>query len=165
MAEFKLVNTESDINVANNSSKLTSKLYLKTTDAHSSNLKNGNITIDGTVYNFTASFPNTGVEYLLHTASKVITHDTDGSKTVTVSGYFDGRPTTLGEVTTSESVDLTTIQRASVLANIAAFNIEQGISALSYTKYVAEFTHQLVILVNGAAVITINPFSAASGQP
>jgi len=61
MAQFYITLSESNIDIANNQSDVTAKLYLQTTVAYSGNQKNGSITIDGTTYNFTFNVEKEGV--------------------------------------------------------------------------------------------------------
>ena len=115
-AKLSLVVSESSVSTANNTSKVTAKLYYYGNGMSWSDYdKDGSITIDGTKYSFSAPFSKSTSRQLLATKSKTVTHKTDGSKTVTVSGRYE---TTLapGTLTTSTTKKLTTIARVSSLS-------------------------------------------------
>lgn len=112
-AKLSLVISESDVSTANNTSKVTAKLYYYGNGVSWSDYyRDGTITIDGTTYTFSAQFSTSTSRQLLATKSKTVTHKSDGSKTVTCSAKFV-TGVSLGTMSTSASKTLTTIPRVS----------------------------------------------------
>ena len=114
-ARISLVVSESNVSTANNTSKVTAKLYYYGNGVSWSNYDEpGSVTIDGSTYSFTASFTKSTSKQLLTTKSKTVTHKSDGSKTVTVSAKFNPQHTSdVKNLSTSTSKKLTTIPRVS----------------------------------------------------
>lgn len=115
-ARLSLVISESDVNVANNTSKVTAKLYYYGNgESYNNYSPSGTITIDGTSYSFSHNFSTSTSAQLLATKSKTVTHNSNGAKTVSVSAKFVTN-TSLGTLTTSTTKALTTIPRVSDLS-------------------------------------------------
>ena len=115
-ARIELVLTESDVSIVNNTSKVTAKLYYYGNGvSYSGYQKKWTITIDGTTYSGTNTFTTSTSAQLLGTASKVVTHNDNGAKTVAVSASFETK-VSIGTLTTSKSLPLTTIPRVSDLS-------------------------------------------------
>jgi hypothetical protein len=101
--------------IANNTSTIEAKLfwcsYGSSYFVDSSVKKPGNITINGSVGGFTE--PNAGLNgnqrKLLHTFTRVVTHNTDGTKSITISGRFDCQVTLSGNYKESVSVSGTAV--------------------------------------------------------
>lgn len=114
-ARLSLVISESGVNIANNTSVVTVKLYYYGNGVSWSNYQNsGTITIDGTSYSFSNTFSKSTSAQLLATKSKTVTHNSNGAKTVSVSARFV-TTVSIGTLTTSASKVLTTIPRVSDL--------------------------------------------------
>lgn len=114
-AYISLVLTESNVDTANNQSTVTAKLYYYGNGVSWSDYqKTWKITIDGTTYSGTNTFTTSTSAQLLGTASKVVTHNDNGAKTVTVSASF-AAGVSIGTLTTSKNITLTTISRLSSL--------------------------------------------------
>ena len=115
-ARLLLVISESSVNVANNTSVVTAKLYYYGNGvSYNYNSKPGTIVIDGTSYSFSASFTKSTSAQLLATKSKTVTHNSNGAKTVSCSAsYTTG--VSIGTLSTSASKALTTIPRVSDLS-------------------------------------------------
>ena len=112
-ARIELVLTESDVSIVNNTSKVTAKLYYYGNGvSHSGYQKTWKITIDGTTYSGTNTFTTSTSAQLLGTVSKTVTHNDNGAKTVSVSASF-ATGVSIGTLTTSKSLTLTTIPRVS----------------------------------------------------
>ncbi len=134
--------------VAKNQSTITMTLYVKR-DAYgpSWNTKcNAYIQLDGAkVMTYTSSF-NIGSSWVKigSTVSKTITHGADGTKTVTIKGFFDslGLTSKLEDLTASGSVNLTTIPRASSFT-LSASTITAGSTnmTVNITRASSSFTH------------------------
>lgn len=95
--ELKLEAYEDSISTTANTSKVTAYLYLRRTDSSSSGAYNNDgtpwtITIDGTQYSGNSTWDtrnSTGFK-LIGSASKTITHNSDGSKSISMSGTHVG---------------------------------------------------------------------------
>ena len=112
-ARIELVLTESDVSIVNNTSKVTAKLYYYGNGvSYSGYQKKWTITIDGTTYSGTNTFTTSTSAQLLGTVSKTVTHNDNGAKTVSVSASF-ATGVSIGTLTTSKSLTLTTIPRVS----------------------------------------------------
>ena len=112
-ARIELVLTESDVSVVNNTSKVTAKLYYYGNGvSYSGYQKTWKITIEGTTYSGTSTFTTSTSAQLLGTVSKTVTHNDNGAKTVSVSASF-ATGVSIGTLTTSKSLTLTTIPRVS----------------------------------------------------
>lgn len=113
---ISLVLSESNVNTANNTSVVTANLYYYGNGVSWSNDRQPyRIIIDGTAYSGTSSFSTSTSAQLLGTASKTVTHNDNGAKTVSVSASFT-TGVSLGTLTTSRSITLTTISRLSSLS-------------------------------------------------
>ena len=87
-ASLSLTVTESNVSQANNTSVVKAVLRITATgETHNGYAQYGYITIDGTKYGFSHSFSK-GTTTTLATKSKTVTHNADGSKSVTVVGYY-----------------------------------------------------------------------------
>lgn len=120
--EFKADAAESNVSNSNNTSKVTVNIYLRRTDSSSSGAWNNNgtnwsITIDGTKYsgNSTWDTRNTTAWQHLGSASKTVQHNSDGSKTVTISATHTGNSASgsskMGNASGSGKFKLTEIPR------------------------------------------------------
>ena len=113
---ISLALSESNVNTANNTSVVTAKLYYYGNGVSWSNDRQPyRIVIDGTTYSGTSSFSTSTSAQLLGTASKTVTHNDNGAKTVSVSASFT-TGVSIGTLTTSNSITLTTISRLSSLS-------------------------------------------------
>lgn len=112
---LSLTVTESSVSQANNTSVVKAVLKAKTTStSYNHNSPYGYIMIDGTKYGFNHSF-DAGTTTILATKSKTITHNSDGSKSITVKGYLQSGISS-GNVSTSKTVTLTKIVRQFTVA-------------------------------------------------
>ena len=113
---ISLVLSESNVNTANNTSVVTAELYYYGNGVSWSNDRQPyRIVIDGTAYSGRSSFSTSTSAQLLGTASKTVTHNDNGAKTVAVSASF-ATDVSLGTLTTSRNITLTTISRLSSLS-------------------------------------------------
>ena len=113
---ISLALSESNVNTANNTSVVTAKLYYYGNGVSWSNDRQPyRIIIDGTAYSGTSSFSTSTSAQLLGTASKTVTHNDNGAKTVAVSASF-ATGVSIGTLTTSGNITLTTISRLSSLS-------------------------------------------------
>lgn len=117
--------TESEVNVANNTSKLTVSLTLNSTyGSWFGDTKYGTIVIDGTSYGISYNFPSGTTSKNIGSASKVITHNAVGAYTANWS-YSIPTNSSQGTKTGSGSTTLTTIPRASTpTLNTSSINLD-----------------------------------------
>lgn len=102
--------TESSVNQAANTSVVKAVLKAKSSNgSYNNNSKSGYITIDGTKYTFSHSFGK-NTTTTLATKSKTVTHNADGSKSVTVKGYYQTGVSS-GNISKSVTKTLTKITR------------------------------------------------------
>ena len=153
--EFYIIWEESDVNISNNTSKVTatSYIYCKSHTAYNYNTYNHTITIDGQTYTTVVEgiSLSPGVVKQLASASKVITHNTDGSKSINISASSPNLPAGGGYGPSSGSASgtasLTTIPRASSVA-CADGNIGSS-TIISINRASSNFTHTLTYNFNG----------------
>ena len=130
-ASLSLSLSESSVNQANNTSVVTAVLYVKSTNGTYNQVDSctGTIKIDGTSYSFKHYFSaNTTTK--LATKSKTVTHNADGTKTVSVSASYK-TGVSPGTISTSKSIKLTNITRKFTVT----LNAQGGsVSSTSYTK-------------------------------
>lgn len=132
--------SESSINISNNTSVVTASLYLYGNgESWSGYQESGTIVIDGASYSFTSSFSKSGTQ-LLASRSRTITHNSDGSRSVSVRASF-ATGGFYGTVSTSKSMTLTTIPRATQ-PSTSGTNLGQAIT-IRTPRYSSGFTHTL----------------------
>ena len=109
-ASLSLTIKETEVSQANNSSKITVTVSVKSTGGTSnSSSRAGTIVIDGTSYSFTHGFTaNTTTK--LATKSKTVKHNTDGTKKITVKATYK-TGTSAGNLSVSKSFTLTSVKR------------------------------------------------------
>ena len=107
--------SESAVNQAANTSKVTVTVKAKSTNgSYNLNSPSGTVKIDGTSYSFSHSF-NKNTTTTLTTKSKTVTHNADGSKTVSISASFKTGVSS-GTISKSTSKTLTKIVRQFTVA-------------------------------------------------
>ncbi|AIW03319.1 minor structural protein [Bacillus phage Mater] len=137
--------------VAKNSSTITAKMYWEADKygyVNSSTVKDGAIVIDGTTYTFSGSGLadlNPGQKKLLATKSKTITHNNDGTKSFSISGYFDAEVRLSGTQynrinISSRSYDLEDIPRKSSVSSSLNFTAGDNFN-LSISRSSSSFSH------------------------
>lgn len=136
--------TQNSQSIPNNTSNITVKVNAKWTGGSYNLLeKSGSVTIDGTKYTFTSPF-NTGRTTSgscnLYTKTLNITHNSDGTKKVTISASYTSGVSS-GTVAASAVKTLTTIPRKSTLS---VGNGTLGTSqTLTVTRQTSSFTHTI----------------------
>ena len=156
--------SESNVSIPNNSSDVTVNLYANwNAGSWAHDNPSGQITIDGTSYGFTSNFnpgnTTTGSQ-LISTQSKNVTHNADGSKTVSCSASYAG--TGSYTVYWSDASALSAIPRGSVLGAVSAFNWEDAFS-VPVSKYSASFTDNLTIKIGDATIKTLSNYTSGAG--
>lgn len=138
--------TESGVNIPRNTSVVTVNVYYYGNGVSwNANSCPGTIYIDGASYSFSHSFTRSSGAQWLGSASRIVTHNNDGSKTVYCSASFN-TDVSLGTLSTSGSATLTVIPRASDLrlsVNEVYADGSSEITAIA-TKKSSNFTDELV---------------------
>lgn len=138
--------TESGVNIPRNTSVVTVNVYYYGNGVSwNANSCPGTIYIDGASYSFSHSFTRSSGAQWLGSASRTVTHNNDGSKTVYCSASFN-TDVSLGTLSTSGSATLTVIPRASDLSlsvNEVYADGSSEITAIA-TKKSSNFTDELV---------------------
>ncbi len=135
-------------NVSKNQSTVTMTLYVKR-DAYgpSWNTKcDAYIQLDGSkVMTYDGSF-NIGTSWVKigSTVSKTVNHNADGTKTISLKGFFDslGLTSKLDDLTVSGNVTLKTIPRASSISSISGSTIGSPVT-VNISREVSSFTHKV----------------------
>lgn len=143
-------------NIANNTSTITSKLYWEAISSnygaiYSTQSKSGNHVIDGTSSSFSATAGlNNGQSKLIDTHSKTVTHNSNGTKSVNLSGSFNVAITLGGTYVNSVSIsgtaNLNTIPRTSTVSSNANWTAGSD-TTISIAKSSSSFRHELEIYV------------------
>ena len=163
---IRMVVTESDVNINNNTSKVNVTAYidkLKGTGYFSNDGKPWNIKIDGSTVasgNKTYDFRNY-TTLTLGSGSKTITHNSDGSKSVAVSAYFSSSPY-LGSATVSATFNLTTIARASSISSITGGSELNQQVTVNISRKSNSFTHKVEYSYAGSAYTTASSSAGTS---
>jgi hypothetical protein len=159
--------------IANNTSTVTAKMYLVSLGSsytiNSSSTKDGNIIINGTSHTFSGAGLadlNGNQKKLISTQTQTITHNTDGTKTFTLDGWFDIEVTLGG--TFYDTVELTattftldTIPRKSTLTSSPSWTAGNNL-AVSISRADSSFTHTVNIKVNGVTIKTLTGIGAST---
>lgn len=146
-------------NISANTSLVTASLYYRRTNTGYTTEGTGNfsITIDGTTTNRNSlhlAISDTWV--LAMTASKTVSHDSNGTKTISISATGSLPPSSLTSTSCSGKVKLDTIPRASTFT-VDRSEVTAGNSfVVKITKASANFTHRVLYSYNKSTWTTIN---------
>lgn len=133
-------------NVSANTSTIKCTAYLINDYSLSINSRSDNyITIAGTKKTYSSPAISSTGTHTLGTVSQTVTHDSDGTKSITISGVFYIRATLSGtyyeKISASATVTLDTIPRAST---VSATAVTMGnASTITITRASSSFTHTL----------------------
>ena len=130
-------------NAENNTSRLVVQLKITTTGGtynHAGDTT-GAITVNGRSYSLDGKNVDYNTTTTLFTGSYIIEHNTDGSKSVTVTAEFDPNTPGTSRMTVTKTVKLTDIPRASTLAATDA-NIG-AVSMIAVNRRSSEYTHSI----------------------
>lgn len=133
-------------NVSANTSTITAKMYLINDWSLSINSRSTNTTtIAGTKQTYTSPAISSTGTHLLGTVTQTVTHDSDGSKSISMSSVFYIQATLSGtyydSISASATVTLDTIPRAS---SVSATSVNMGsASTITITRASSSFTHTL----------------------
>lgn len=135
-------------NVSKNQSTVTMTLYVhRDSYGPSWNTKcDAYIQLDGSkVMTYDGSF-NIGTSWVKigSTVSKTVTHNADGTKTISLKGFFDslGLTSKLDDLAVSGNVTLKTIPRASSISSISGSTIGSPVT-VNISREVSSFTHKV----------------------
>lgn len=164
MAQYASISasvSESDVSIGDNSSKVTVILYC-TNNGYANDSPAWSITIAGQevnhgTYNLTEYFTNREIGR----GSLVVTHDSDGTKTVSWGASYQGtaKETPSQWLSLSGNKTLTPIARASEIVSIGSFNIEEPF-ALEIDKKAESFTDKLTIKLGDDVIKVINDYES-----
>jgi hypothetical protein len=151
--------------IANNQSTVTAKVYWcslgSSYTVNSSADKTGGTTIDGTTVTWSATDAslNGNQRRLVATTSKTVTHNTDGSKSVAISAYFNVAVDLGGyvsAVSASGTAVLTPIPRETTYSGIPNWTVCSPTAfVMNFNKASTSYTTDVVIKVNGVTIKTI----------
>lgn len=133
-------------NVSNNTSTITAKMYLVNDWTLSIYSRSTNYTtIAGTKQTYTSPAISSTGTHLLGTVTQTVTHDSDGSKSITISSVYYIQATLSGtyydSISASATVTLDSIPRAS---SVSASNVALGsTTTISISRASSSFTHTL----------------------
>ena len=135
-------------NVSKNQSTITMTLYVHR-DSYGPSWNDhcdAYIQLDGSkVMTYDGSF-NIGTSWVKigSTVSKTVTHNADGTKTISLKGFFDSQGLTskLDDLTVSGNVTLKTIPRASSISSISGSTIGSPVT-VNISREVSSFTHKV----------------------
>lgn len=135
-------------NVSKNQSTITMTLYVHR-DSYGPSWNthcDAYIQLDGSkVMTYDGSF-NIGTSWVKigSTVSKTVTHNADGTKTISLKGFFDslGLTSKLDDLTVSGNVTLKTIPRASSISSISGSTIGSPVT-VNISREVSSFTHKV----------------------
>lgn len=164
--QFKLSVNEVSTDVSSNTSTVSFQFTIYKASYSWSGYNNitYSVTIDGQTYTGTISSYRAGNETLLMANSKVIGHNSDGSKSINFSFNVtdnSGASYTCGNASASGSMALTTIPRASSINSVSGTNIE-GNFVVNYTSYYSGFTNRLRISIRNVAAFENYVYSSGT---
>lgn len=152
-----LVEWSATQNVANNTSTITAKLYYVHDWSISISARSSahSVTIDGTTTTFSSSaIKADSGKHLIGTATKTINHNSDGTKSISMSASFALRATLggtyYGNITASATITLDAIARASQ-PTVSASSVTMGNTVtITTNRASSSFTHTLEYNFQGA---------------
>lgn len=144
---------ETSYSVANNTSTVKATIYLS--NSYGSYSQSGGepwtLNIGGQSASGSISGAWSGSTVTVGTATKTITHDSNGTKSITISATFDTQGTSTGKVSASGTAVLTTIPRASsISANKTSVELGSSVT-FTITRASSSFTHNIQCAVDGSS--------------
>lgn len=132
-------------NVSNNTSTITAKIYLVNDWSLSINSRTSSITINGETQNYTSAAISSTGTHLLDTVTQSVAHNSDGTKSITISCNFAIQATLSGtyysSISCSANITLDSIARAS---SVSSSDVDMGsATTISITRASSSFTHTL----------------------
>lgn len=160
-AYLSLSISESGVNIPNNTSVVTVNVYYYGNGmSWNAESRPGTIYIDGYSYGFSHSFTTSTSSQWLGSASRTITHNSDGSRYVGCSASFS-TDVSLGTLSTSGGITLTKIPRVSDLSVSRSSIVADGNQTITVTanKKSSGFTDTLIFKLGSRSM------SIESGAP
>lgn len=155
--------------ITNNQSTVTCKMYLVNDYSLSIKSRSNTCTIDGTAYTYNSSAISTKGTHALGTASKTIAHNSDGTKSITISVVFNIQATLTGtyysKITASATITLDSIARAS---SVSATSVDMGTSStIAISRASDAFTHTLTYAFGSTSgtIVTNTTSTSVSWTP
>ncbi len=146
--------------IENNTSNVRVRTYLIADWSLSySATKNGSTTVDGSTQTWSTSTNRSGTgTWLVGERSFTVGHNSDGTKTASISGWFDlnitlGSGAYVGRLSASGSANLDTIPRASSISSFNNFVIGDSIS-YSISRASSSFTHDVRLRIGTTNIWT-----------
>jgi len=152
-------------NVSANTSTITANIYLVNDWRLNVGSHAGNqCTIDGKISDFTAPAINGTGTYLLGTASQTVSHNSDGSKSLTISAMYAIAATISGtyysKIEASATITLDSIPRAS---SVSASSVTMGsATTIVISRASSAFTHTLTYAFGSATGTIVTKTTSAS---
>lgn len=144
--------SESNVSDTNNTSDVTATMYLSRTNTGytSYGTDTFNVTINGTTHSNTLSYSLTyDSNTQMVTGTTTVTHNSDGSKSITISWSGGGGSNGVFSVNSgSGTATLTTIPRASTVSSSISFTAGIDTLAVSINRASSSFTHTVEVQVN-----------------
>jgi len=148
----------------NNTSVVEAKMYLISNMSggtiSSSTSKNGSIIIDGNTYNHSGLNVSisSGQKKLLATSTRTVTHNPDGTKSITIGGRLDINVTLSGTyygtiTIPTVTVSLAPIPRASSITSFPSFTIGNDFT-VTIQRASSAFTHKLELKYGSTVIAT-----------
>lgn len=151
-------------NVSANTSTITCKMYLVNDWSLSIGSRSNTCTINGTAVAYSSSAISTTGTHSLGTASSTVSHNSDGTKSITIKAVFNIRATISGtyyeSITASATVTLDSIPRAS---SVSATSVNLGAaSTITISRAASSFTHTLTYKFGSASGTIVTKTTATS---
>lgn len=151
-------------NVSANTSTITCKMYLVNDWSLSIGSRSNICTINGTAVAYSSSAISTTGTHSLGTASSTVSHNSDGTKSITIKAVFNIRATISGtyyeSITASATVTLDSIPRAS---SVSAASVNLGAaSTITISRASSSFTHTLTYKFGSASGTIVTKTTATS---
>lgn len=151
-------------NVSANTSTITCKMYLVNDWSLSIGSRSNTCTINGTAVAYSSSAISTTGTHSLGTASSTVSHNSDGTKSITIKAIFNIRATISGtyyeSITASATVTLDSIPRAS---SVSATSVNLGTaSTIAISRASSSFTHTLTYKFGSASGTIVTKTTATS---
>lgn len=142
VTDFYVTLTENSYNVANNTSSVTARVYITTTNSYNRlGTANGNISFGGNAsgsFNFSATFTTYQTKQI-YSRTFTVKHNADGSGSVSCSVWFNTR-VSAGTVRDSASLTLHKIPRASTPSVSGTLELGKEIT-LTMNRASSNYTH------------------------
>ncbi|MBR3424024.1 MAG: hypothetical protein IKG80_05990, partial [Clostridia bacterium] len=162
---MKLDVNETSTSVANNTSTLSWKLYIQTTNGYyfsqikvGAKVVIGGVTVIDRVYSSSSQYScgeNSSVT--IATGTVTVPHNADGTKTIAAGAITASNTTQTGNVVPNMSLSsgsalvLTTIPRASTITTTAASNLMGTVRTITINRASSSFTHTLTYSFGSAS--------------